>query len=516
MEFGALVNSSNDAMVVIDHEDTIKLWNVAATRMFGWTSEEISGRKVTEIIPPQFRKAHEDGRARATNGEFRILGKTVEVMGLHKTGREFPIELTISTWRDGESPLFAGIVRDITARKQAEQERLAAEARFRSITESSNDAVISVSRDNRIISWNSGAEKMFGHTAAEIVGREVNAIIPERFRRMHDEGFRRFLASGERHIIGKTVEVAGVHKDGREFPIELTLSTWDEHGTPFFAGIIRDITARKRVERELEDEKRRLAIERDRSDRLLLNILPAKVAAELRNRGKVTAKLYPEVTVVFADFVDFSLIASRVSATELVEQLDAFFYTFDQITEKYGLEKIKTIGDSYMCAAGVPDEDAGCVVSAILAAKEMIDAVRGAAGRDTHGCEWKLRVGVSSGPVVAGVVGSKRLAFDIWGDTVNLASRIEAAGIPGEVCASGNAVAQVEKLFEFTHQGVISLKNMGEHSVYVVGHVKRNPGLFGSSVAPSGACDLRAACHLAMGCKRSTCSIRRGSAERAE
>ncbi|NJB84676.1 class 3 adenylate cyclase [Lewinella marina] len=207
-----------------------------------------------------------------------------------------------------------------------------------------------------------------------------------------------------------------------------------------------------------------------RSDELLLNILPRTVAQELKETGRATARRYESVTVVFSDFVGFSHVASRREPEELVEVLDRTFRAFDDIIERHGLEKIKTIGDAYMCVGGVPEEDPDHAAKAVRAALEIQQYLA-----DTG--DFQARIGIHTGPVVAGVVGRKKFAFDIWGDTVNQAARLEAAGCPGEVTISKATRQLLDSRFVCERIGTFEAKNMGTLDRYRVldSRLMKNP-----------------------------------------
>jgi adenylate cyclase len=210
--------------------------------------------------------------------------------------------------------------------------------------------------------------------------------------------------------------------------------------------------------------------ERDRSKELLLNILPEETARELETSGHAKTRYYESVTVLFTDFKGFSTIAGKLRPQELVSELNDYFMAFDEIVERYGLEKIKTIGDAYMCAGGIPvpnDTHALDAVEAALAMQAYMK--RKYKELEESGSQgWELRVGIHTGPIVAGVVGKKKYAYDIWGDTVNIASRMESNGEPGKVNVSSATHALIKDKFECHHRGKISAKNIGEVDMYFI------------------------------------------------
>lgn len=222
--------------------------------------------------------------------------------------------------------------------------------------------------------------------------------------------------------------------------------------------------------RELSEKNQLLQGEIERSEHLLLNILPYQTAQELKQSGKAEARFFEEVTVMFTDFRGFTKIAEQLTPAELVEEIDICFKQFDQIIGKYGIEKIKTIGDSYMAAAGLPSPNPTHAKEMVLAAMEISKymqqhkAERLAKGRPV----FEVRIGIHTGPVVAGIVGSKKFAYDIWGDAVNLASRMENACETGCINISGSTYNLIKHEFNCSFRGEIEAKNKGLVPMYYV------------------------------------------------
>ncbi|MBT8235860.1 MAG: tetratricopeptide repeat protein [Bacteroidia bacterium] len=209
--------------------------------------------------------------------------------------------------------------------------------------------------------------------------------------------------------------------------------------------------------------------EQARSEELLLNILPKQTAEELKEKGKVTAKKFESVSVLFTDFVGFTKYAEMLDPEKLVESMDFYYAHFDKIIESYGLEKIKTVGDSYMCAGGLPFEDEAHAVKIVDAAREIaafVAQARKDAGKND--VRFDIRIGINSGPVVAGVVGTRKFAYDIWGDTVNVASRMENHSEAGKINISENTYALVKDHFECKARGALAIKNHGKMKMYFV------------------------------------------------
>ncbi|HEY5405870.1 MAG TPA: adenylate/guanylate cyclase domain-containing protein [Ginsengibacter sp.] len=206
--------------------------------------------------------------------------------------------------------------------------------------------------------------------------------------------------------------------------------------------------------------------EKKRSESLLLNILPAETAEELKHKGKVDAVKLDEVTVLFTDFVSFSKLAEHIEPVQLVKSIDFYFKGFDEIATKYGLEKIKTIGDSYMCACGLPTANPTHARNVVLAAREMNELVSHALTAEDGFNHFQIRIGIHSGPVVAGIVGIKKWQYDIWGDTVNIASRMESKSEPGRINLSETTYLIIKDEFPCEYRGEIEVKNRGLLKMY--------------------------------------------------
>ncbi|MCC7297910.1 MAG: AAA family ATPase [Bacteroidia bacterium] len=222
--------------------------------------------------------------------------------------------------------------------------------------------------------------------------------------------------------------------------------------------------------KEISDQKNLIEIEKHKSDELLLNILPEETAEELKKFGKAVPRRFQEVTVLFTDFVDFSKISENVPPDILVNEINYYYSAFDEIISKYKLEKIKTIGDSYMCAGGLPAPMKDHAKRMVMAALEIQNFVAEEAKvRSKLGqVYFNIRIGLHTGPVVAGIVGIKKFAYDIWGDTVNYASRMESGGEAGKVNVSGTTYEMIKDAFVCSYRGKIAVKSKGEIDMYFV------------------------------------------------
>ncbi len=224
--------------------------------------------------------------------------------------------------------------------------------------------------------------------------------------------------------------------------------------------------------RVVRKSRKIISKERDRSDELLLNILPEEIAKELKEKGFAAAKNHDKVTILFTDFKEFTQTSEKLSATELVMEINACFEAFDRIMEKYNVEKIKTIGDAYMAAGGLPVPESGSVVHTVLAALEMQLFIthRKKIKEAENKIAFEMRVGIHTGSAVAGIVGVKKFQYDIWGDTVNTAARMESTGMVGRVNISRDTydVIKEDPHFVFEHRGKIEAKHKGAIDMYFV------------------------------------------------
>lgn len=219
----------------------------------------------------------------------------------------------------------------------------------------------------------------------------------------------------------------------------------------------QQMEARKNAEEELRQQK-------EQAEKLLLNILPMPIAQRLKQNQKVIADSFADVSVLFADLVNFTELSAKKESTELVSMLNEIFSAFDELTEQNGLEKIKTIGDAYMVVGGLPlyrDNHAESVAQMALDMQDSILQFNHSAGQ-----EFNLRIGINVGPVIAGVIGKKKFIYDLWGDTVNVASRMESSGCPNKIQVTEVVYHRLQQHFNFEKRGSIAIKGKGEMTTY--------------------------------------------------
>jgi adenylate cyclase len=218
--------------------------------------------------------------------------------------------------------------------------------------------------------------------------------------------------------------------------------------------------------REIEAYLKEIQLEREKSERLLLNILPASIAERLKHDPGIIADRFADVTVIFADIAGFTPLSAQISPEELVAVLDDVFTRFDTLAEKYGLEKIKTIGDAYMVVSGLPisrDDHAEAAAHMALEMRNAMHDVNRGREEPLH-----LRIGLHSGPVIAGVIGRMKFSYDLWGDTVNIASRMESHGVIDQIHVSPTTYEHLCDHYEFRAQGPTRIKGKGEMTTYLL------------------------------------------------
>ena len=224
---------------------------------------------------------------------------------------------------------------------------------------------------------------------------------------------------------------------------------------------------------QLQAEKELVELEKEKSERLLLNILPGAIAGRLKGGEKAIANGHAVVSVMFADLCGFTALSRKTTPADLVSMLNSIFTAFDLIVEKYGVEKIKTIGDCYMLVGGLPinrDDHAEAVADAAMEMVEALEKINA-----TNATELQMRVGIHTGPVVAGVIGKIKFTYDLWGDTVNVASRMESSGMPGRIHVSQQTAQALHGKFALEDRGFVECKGLGQVQTYFVNG--RSPGV---------------------------------------
>jgi len=254
-----------------------------------------------------------------------------------------------------------------------------------------------------------------------------------------------------------------LHKAKITEPGGYLLKPFDERG---LRSAIEIALYKAKMETQLKIKTKELQEEKNKTDELLHHILPKEIIKELKQNGNVNPRHYQMISILFTDFQGFRHISNSLPPNELVSELNEIFFSFDLIIEKYGLEKLKTLGDTYMIGGGLPKESNDHAVKVISAGLDMIDFLE-KRNKNTD-VKWLMRVGVNSGQVVAGVVGTNKFSYDVWGDTVNIASRMETNSEPGKINISGSTYELIKEYFDCEYRGKLSAKGKGEIDMYFV------------------------------------------------
>jgi PAS domain S-box-containing protein len=355
----------------------------------------------------------------------------------------------------------------VIQRKAAEEALRLAEQRYHSIVENAIEGIFQTTASGRFLSANPALARIFGYSSPE----ELITCIKDISRQVYVEPNRRgeFIAAIQVDNAVFEFESLVYRKDRSVIWVsENTRAVRDSAGALlYYEGTVSEITARK-VGREA------LRYLHEQSEQLLLNILPKPIAEQLKGHSSIIAESYDAVSVLFADIVGFTEFSARTSPKELVKILNLIFSKFDQLADRHDLEKIKTIGDAYMVVAGLPlPRPDHAIAIAQMALDMQAEMVR--VGEET-GETFKLRIGINSGPVVAGVIGIKKFCYDLWGDTVNIASRMESQGVDGAIQVTAATYELLRDKYLFEERGVIFVKGKGDMTAYLLSGSKLTTG----------------------------------------
>ena len=251
----AILNTTTDGIIVIDANGNIEAFNRGAEHLFGYPESEVTGRNVSLLMPSPDHEEHDRYLERyLRTGEARIIGIGREVTGRRRDGTLFPVHLSVGEMRIGGERKFTGMLRDLTRRARLDEQLQASEARWRAIIDSAVDGIIVIDAHGRIESFNPAAERLFGHSEADVLGRNVDMLMPSPYREEHDTYLSRYLATGKAKIIGIGREVTGLRKDGTTFPLHLAVGQLTIGGARKFTGIVHDLSARVRMEQEMREQ----------------------------------------------------------------------------------------------------------------------------------------------------------------------------------------------------------------------------------------------------------------------
>ncbi len=445
-------------------------------------SQHSQGTKLTAVDYPAYFKALKqdwmivanDARTHPTTIEFtdsyllplditaildtpiQLGGQMMGILCLEQVGQSHAWTIEEQNFANSMADLVSLAI-EAHSRQRAEKALKEAEEKYRSIFENAVEGIFQSTPEGYYLSANPAMARMYGYDSPEaLVGQVVDIGKQLYVDSNRQQQFARLIEE-QGEIIGFESQVQ--RQDGKIIWIsENARAVRDEWGKLlYYEGIVEDITARKQIEAELRAEQ-------EKSEQLLLNVLPAEIAAQLKQGQGAIATRFDQVTILFSDIVDFTGLAARLSPTDLVNLLNQIFSTFDQLADQYGLEKIKTIGDSYMVVGGLPaprPDHAEAIAAMALDMQRAINQFR-----TNEGDFFRLRIGINTGPVVAGVIGIKKFSYDLWGDAVNIASRMETHGAAGKIQVTAATYQLLKHQYQFVKRGTIPIKGRGEMTTY--------------------------------------------------
>jgi PAS domain S-box-containing protein len=457
-----IIDASLDPLFQVNEKGIIQLVNKAATTQFGWTRDEFIGSNISMIVGGEHAARHGQYMERyLKTGVTRVMGTKRELPARRKDGSEFPIQLSLVEIKadDGDERLFCGFILDLTEQKEHMNEIERREAFTNKIIEGSYDALLVTDKDGNITRVNTTAIRKFEAGSDKLCSLSILELLSPEDSAWLKQEMDQYLTSGV--PITEQRELEAVRPCGDAFPVLIGVSSLEgPDGEPYFAIYMHD----------LSEHKRMLKIEAEKSaaEFLLFNMLPETIAGRLKDDPSHIAESHSFAAVLFADIVGFTSMSSTMEPHEVVSMLNELFSMFDEVVEEYGLNKIKTIGDCYMTTSvpGIEGDEVEHGRRMCYFALDMIEVLHKYNRSEGRDRKLGLRVGINVGPVVAGVVGTKRFLYDLWGDAVNLASRMESTGVPGRVQAPAHVAELMKDDFDFERRGMVDVKGKGKMETY--------------------------------------------------
>ena len=456
----AFFHISPDLLCIRDNDGYFKELNPIWQTTLGWTLEELRSRPWLDFVHPDDVAFTYEMECQCRTPKASLTPIQVKNRYRCRDGSYRWLSWRLSAYENG---LSYGIAQDVTESNWggsgAYRTRLQETVKLRdqAIAASSVGIVIAEARlpDMPLIYVNPAFERITGYSATEVLGYNCRFLQGKKTKQPAVAKLRAAIKAGE-HC---TVTLLNYRKDGTPFWNELTISPIydDNNNLTHFVGIQADISDRIKAEQALR-------LEKNKSERLLLNILPKPIADQLKQFEGSLAQQFPEATILFADIVGFTPLAAQMRPLELLNLLNQIFSVFDQLAEKHGVEKIKTIGDAYMVAGGLPiptDNHAEAIAQMALDMQQAIQQFQVKQDKS-----FQIRIGINTGPVVAGVIGIKKFSYDLWGDAVNIASRMESSGVPGRIQVTAATKERLQDNFLFEERGAIEVKGKGKMITY--------------------------------------------------
>ncbi|MEG4629090.1 adenylate/guanylate cyclase domain-containing protein [Microcoleus sp. AR_TQ3_B6] len=458
-----LFENATDLIQSIGADGHFLYVNRAWRETLGYSEAEIAQMSVFDIIHPnssrEFLNILSQAITQKTVNEKTLYPDYIQAIFITKHYEQIWLEGSISCkFAAGSLVAIRAILRDITARKMAEDALAKSVSLLQATFDSTADGILATDRSGKIVTFNREFVEMWGIPNEVMALRDetrMNAFVLKQLK--DPQAFQERIESLYEQPEAESYDLLEF-QDGRFFERysepqrlgeQIIGRVWSYH----------DITERKQAEDALREEQ-------EKSEKLLLNILPKAIAQRLKQNETTIAEYFPDVTVLFADIVGFTALSAVMNPIDLVEIMNLIFSGFDLLCERHGLEKIKTIGDAYMAVGGLPEPRADHAEAIAQMALDMQAEI--ARFNASHNKYYSIRIGIHSGPVVAGVIGIKKFIYDLWGDTVNIASRMESHGLPWRIQASETTYKLLENKYLFQERGIIEVKGKGKMKTYLL------------------------------------------------
>ncbi|MEE8376246.1 MAG: adenylate/guanylate cyclase domain-containing protein [Acidimicrobiia bacterium] len=462
-----LLNSTGEGIYGVDLDGNCTFANPASLRILGFDSDtDLLGRKMHELVHHTLPNGDPYPMA-----ECQIYLAFREGKGVHvdnevmwrADGSSFQAEYwSYPMEQDGELVGSVLTFIDITKRRRAEKRLRESEERTRLLLNSTGEGIYGVDLDGNCTFANPASLRILGFDSdTDLLGRIMHELVHHTLPNGDPypmEECQIYLAFRE----GKGVHVDNEvmwRADGSSFQAEYWSYPMEQDGEPIGSVLtFIDITERRRLETQLRNENAR-------AERLLLNVLPAEIAKQLKAQpGKTIAQKFDQITALFADIVGFTPLSARIDPADAVDILNEVFTAFDRIAASHGVEKIKTMGDGYMAVAGAPiprDDHCDAIAQTALEMRDWMNS-----RVSDVGIKLRVRIGVNSGSAVGAVIGTTKFSYDLWGDTINVASRMESSGEPGRIQVAEGTFSRLRGKYVLEPRGTIDIKGKGEMSTW--------------------------------------------------
>lgn len=481
------LNHLDGAMAIINSEGKIIFINSHNEVCQSLLSTKLAiGNSIFENIPEEWRSM---GMMMMNDAATSGLPVSIDLQrnGPHQTKLFFELTCKVLPEDENASRMFLIQAHEITARKILQKKLESAGSEMSTLIENANAIIIATDSRDHITEWNKAASEITGYERHEALMQKLHTLIIDNIDPLQSTSSIQGLLEG-RSLSNFEIPVKA--KDGRQLTF-LINGAPKLNVTGQVIGVLivgQDITElisyRKSLEdkveertQELNDSYQEIKLQKKlvdeahkKSDQLLLNILPGSVAAELKEKGHVIPRHYKLTSILFADMAGFAEMSTQLAPDVVIYELNYIFTGFDMILERHNMEKIKTIGDGYLAVGGLPVENETNATDAVSAALEIIyftERVR-RENQKSGRPAWEVRVGIHTGELVAGVIGKNKFVYDVWGSSVNTASRMEAAGHAGKINISQSTYELVNNEFECTFRGEVQVKSLGRVKMYFV------------------------------------------------